>query len=51
MAAGSQLYQGLLGVLCERVGGLSDLRADLRDLLTHVNKVTHLTHTRSVARL
>ncbi|TMS01764.1 colony stimulating factor 3 (granulocyte) b [Larimichthys crocea] len=39
MAAGSQLYQGLLGVLCERVGGLSDLRADLRDLLTHVNKM------------
>ncbi len=44
MSAGSQMYQGLLGVLSEKLSGLSDLRADLRDLLTHINKVTH-THT------
>ncbi|KAL7379097.1 hypothetical protein ABVT39_023038 [Epinephelus coioides] len=43
MAAGSRLYQGLLGVLSDRLSGLSDLRADLRDLLTRINKVAH-TH-------
>lgn len=45
MLAGSRLYQGLLGVLSDKLSGpsgLSDLRADLRDLLTHINKVTHL---------
>lgn len=41
MLAGGQLYQGLLGVLSERVGGLTELSADIRDLLTHVRKVTH----------
>lgn len=40
MLAGGQLYQGLLGVLSERVGGLTELSADIRDLLTHVRKVT-----------
>uniref|UniRef100_A0A4W6EW41 Granulocyte colony-stimulating factor n=2 Tax=Lates calcarifer TaxID=8187 RepID=A0A4W6EW41_LATCA len=39
MMAGGQLYQGLLGVLSERLSGLKDLRADLRDLLTHINKM------------
>ncbi|XP_035510165.1 uncharacterized protein LOC118322560 [Morone saxatilis] len=39
MSAGSRLYQGLLGVLSDRLSGLSDLRADLRDLLTHINKM------------
>lgn len=41
MSAGSRLYQGLLGVLSDRQNGLSDLRANLRDLLTHIHKVTH----------
>lgn len=44
MLAGCQLYQRLLGVLAQQVSGLSDLRADLRDLHTHISKVTH-THT------
>ncbi|XP_053194989.1 colony stimulating factor 3 (granulocyte) a [Scomber japonicus] len=39
MSAGSRLYQGLLGVLSERVTGLSDLRSDLRDLLTQITKM------------
>ncbi|XP_069565174.1 granulocyte colony-stimulating factor-like [Brachyistius frenatus] len=39
MLAGGQLYQGLLGVLSDRLGGLKDLRADLRDLLTHITKM------------
>ncbi|XP_042338238.1 granulocyte colony-stimulating factor-like [Plectropomus leopardus] len=39
MAAGVRLHQGLLGVLSERLSGLSDLRADLRDLLTHITKM------------
>lgn len=48
MSAGSRLYQGLLGVLSDRLSGLSDLRADLRDLLTHINKVTHTPEAVSV---
>ncbi|XP_060883212.1 uncharacterized protein LOC132954621 [Labrus mixtus] len=39
MSAGTQLYQGLLGVLSNKLSGLSDLKADLRDLLTHINKM------------
>ncbi|CAK6983476.1 colony stimulating factor 3 (granulocyte) a [Scomber scombrus] len=39
MSAGSRLYQGLLGVLSDRVIGLSDLRSDLRDLLTQITKM------------
>uniref|UniRef100_A0A3Q1F4X6 Uncharacterized LOC110965910 n=1 Tax=Acanthochromis polyacanthus TaxID=80966 RepID=A0A3Q1F4X6_9TELE len=39
MSAGSQLYQGLLGVLSDKLSGLNDLRADLRDLLTHITKM------------
>lgn len=33
------MYQDLLEVLSTRLSGLEDLRSDLRDLLTHVNKV------------
>ncbi|XP_070837007.1 uncharacterized protein [Chaetodon trifascialis] len=39
MSAGSRMYQGLLGVFSDKLSGLSDLRADLRDLLTHINKM------------
>lgn len=39
MLAGSQMYQGLLGVLSHRLSGLSDLQADLRDLVTYINKM------------
>uniref|UniRef100_A0A3P8SIV0 Uncharacterized protein n=1 Tax=Amphiprion percula TaxID=161767 RepID=A0A3P8SIV0_AMPPE len=39
MLVGSQLYQGLLGVLSDKLSGLNDLRADLRDLLTHITKM------------
>ncbi|XP_041634099.1 granulocyte colony-stimulating factor-like [Cheilinus undulatus] len=39
MAAGSRLYQGLLGVLSESLDGLTDLQADLRDLLMNINKM------------
>lgn len=39
MSAGSQLYQGLLGVLSDKLSGLNDLKADLRDLLTHITKM------------
>ncbi|XP_077386408.1 colony stimulating factor 3 (granulocyte) b isoform X2 [Festucalex cinctus] len=39
MVAGVRMFQGLLGVLSERLGGLDRLRADLRDLLTHIAKV------------
>ncbi|KAM4531536.1 colony stimulating factor 3 (granulocyte) b [Odontesthes bonariensis] len=42
MSAGSQLYQELLGVLSGKLSGLEDLRADLRDLLTHINKLKEL---------
>ncbi|KAJ4921375.1 hypothetical protein JOQ06_022819 [Pogonophryne albipinna] len=38
------LYQGLLGDLSERLSGLSDLRADLRDLHTHINKMKEAAH-------
>ncbi|XP_060946796.1 uncharacterized protein LOC133023752 [Limanda limanda] len=39
MSVGCRLYQGLLGVLSDRLGGLTNLRADLSDLLTHINKM------------
>ncbi|XP_023263453.1 uncharacterized protein LOC111656104 [Seriola lalandi dorsalis] len=39
MLAGGRLYQGLLGILSERLSGLTDVRADLRDLLTHLRKM------------
>ncbi|XP_017296344.1 uncharacterized protein LOC108250808 [Kryptolebias marmoratus] len=39
MLAGVQMYQNLLGVLSTSLSGLEDLRADLRDLLTHINKL------------
>uniref|UniRef100_A0A3Q2XD38 Granulocyte colony-stimulating factor-like n=1 Tax=Hippocampus comes TaxID=109280 RepID=A0A3Q2XD38_HIPCM len=38
MAAGVRMFQGLLEVLSERLGGLDSLQADLRDLLAHVDK-------------
>ncbi|KAK5856877.1 hypothetical protein PBY51_008440 [Eleginops maclovinus] len=44
MSAGCQLYQGLLGDLSERLSGLSDLGADLRDLHTHINKMKEAAH-------
>uniref|UniRef100_A0A3P9P623 Uncharacterized protein n=1 Tax=Poecilia reticulata TaxID=8081 RepID=A0A3P9P623_POERE len=39
MLAGVQMYQNLLEVLSSKVIGLDDLRADLRDLLNHINKL------------
>ncbi|XP_037544581.1 colony stimulating factor 3 (granulocyte) a [Nematolebias whitei] len=39
MSAGIQLYQNLLAVLSQNLSGLEDLRSDLRDLLTHINKL------------
>uniref|UniRef100_A0A3B5MKP6 Uncharacterized protein n=1 Tax=Xiphophorus couchianus TaxID=32473 RepID=A0A3B5MKP6_9TELE len=39
MLAGVQMYQNLLEVLSSKVSGLDDLRADLRDLLNHINKL------------
>lgn len=51
MSAGSRLYQGLLGVLSDRLSGLSDLQADLRDLLTHIDKVTLTPDVTSAAPL
>ncbi|XP_041813569.1 uncharacterized protein LOC121621241 [Chelmon rostratus] len=50
MLAGSRLYQGLLGVLSDKLSGpsgLSDLRADLRDLLTHINKMKEVAQLRA----
>ncbi|XP_034567703.1 granulocyte colony-stimulating factor-like [Notolabrus celidotus] len=47
MSAGSRLYQGLLGVLSRRQSGLSDLHADLRDLLTHINKMKEVAQLSS----
>ncbi|MED6245202.1 hypothetical protein CHARACLAT_000250 [Characodon lateralis] len=40
MLAGVQMYQNLLEVLSSRASGLEDLKADLRDLLNHINKLT-----------
>ncbi|XP_008328618.1 uncharacterized protein LOC103393428 isoform X2 [Cynoglossus semilaevis] len=39
MWIGGQLHQRLLGVLSDRLSGLSDLTVDLRDLLTHITKM------------
>ncbi|XP_061556691.1 uncharacterized protein LOC133414957 [Phycodurus eques] len=39
MAEGVRMFQGLLGVLSTRLGGLDGLRADLRDLLAQIAKV------------
>uniref|UniRef100_A0A3Q0TFK4 Granulocyte colony-stimulating factor n=1 Tax=Amphilophus citrinellus TaxID=61819 RepID=A0A3Q0TFK4_AMPCI len=39
MLVGGRLYQELLVVLSNKLGGLQDLSADLRDLLTHINKM------------
>ncbi|XP_061906416.1 uncharacterized protein LOC133652073 isoform X2 [Entelurus aequoreus] len=48
MAAGGRLYQGLLGVLSGRLGGLDRLRADLRDLLTQIAKVREVAQLTDV---
>ncbi|XP_068192976.1 colony stimulating factor 3 (granulocyte) b isoform X2 [Antennarius striatus] len=45
MLAGSQLYQGLMGVLSSRLSGLGDLQADLRDLQTSINGMKELAQT------
>ncbi|XP_068605532.1 granulocyte colony-stimulating factor-like isoform X2 [Brachionichthys hirsutus] len=45
MLAGSRLYQGLMGVLSGRLGGLGDLQADLRDLQTSIDKIKQLAQT------
>ncbi|KAM6904662.1 colony stimulating factor 3 (granulocyte) b [Xenentodon cancila] len=39
MSAGTQLFQGLLGNLSKKLSGLENLKADLRDLLTHIDKL------------
>uniref|UniRef100_A0A3Q3IB71 Granulocyte colony-stimulating factor n=1 Tax=Monopterus albus TaxID=43700 RepID=A0A3Q3IB71_MONAL len=39
MLAGTRLYQGLLGVLSDKVDGLDDLKVDLRDLLLRISKM------------
>ncbi|KAM3597428.1 uncharacterized protein V6R79_004445 [Siganus canaliculatus] len=39
MASGSHMFQQLLAALGPRLGGLGDLKADLRDLLTHIHKM------------
>ncbi|KAM8845213.1 colony stimulating factor 3 (granulocyte) b isoform 2-T2 [Spinachia spinachia] len=48
MSLGSRLYQRLLGVLSDRVSGLSDLQADLRDLQTHVGKMREVAQLRDL---
>ncbi|XP_056871143.1 uncharacterized protein LOC130515115 [Takifugu flavidus] len=40
MLVGCQMFQKLLGVLSERVDGLMDLKVTLRDLVTHITKMT-----------
>ncbi|XP_059898584.1 uncharacterized protein LOC132450450 isoform X2 [Gadus macrocephalus] len=42
MSVGIKLHQDLLGALAARLEGLDDLRADLRDLLTQINKMQEL---------
>lgn len=44
MLVGCQMFQRLLAVLSEKLDGLMDLKVTLRDLVTHITKVTH-THT------
>ena len=39
MSAGTRLFRDLLGNLSNNLSGLADLEADLRDLLTHIDKV------------
>ncbi|XP_074553428.1 colony stimulating factor 3 (granulocyte) b [Halichoeres trimaculatus] len=47
MSAGSQMYQELLGVLSHRLSGLSDLQEDLRNLVTHINKMKEVAQLSS----
>ncbi|CAN9505135.1 unnamed protein product [Ophioblennius macclurei] len=52
MLAGCRQYQELLGVLSDRLSGLTELIADLRDLLTHIAKMkeaANLTETEQAA--
>ncbi|KAM4598233.1 colony stimulating factor 3 (granulocyte) b [Polymixia lowei] len=48
IAVGIQLHQELLGALANKLSGLTDLRADLRDLLTQIGKMQELGRLSSV---
>ncbi|KAF7218082.1 uncharacterized protein [Nothobranchius furzeri] len=39
MSAGIQMYENILELLSQSLSGLEDVRTDLRDLLTHINKL------------
>lgn len=41
MLVGCQMFQKLLAVLSQKLDGLMDLKVTLRDLVTHITKVTH----------
>ena len=41
MLVGCQMFQTLLVVLSEKLEGLMELKVTLRDLVTHITKVTH----------
>lgn len=41
MLVGCQMFQRLLAALSEKLDGLMDLNVTLRDLVTHITKVTH----------
>lgn len=41
MLVGSQMFQKLLAGLSEKLDGLMDLKASLRDLVAHITTVTH----------
>ncbi|XP_076023634.1 uncharacterized protein LOC143013831 [Genypterus blacodes] len=49
MSAGVRLHQELLGVLSSKVSAVTDVRADLRDLNTHISKIKELTQLGGVA--
>ncbi|XP_071754720.1 granulocyte colony-stimulating factor-like [Centroberyx gerrardi] len=42
MSVGTKLHQDLLGALADKLTGLTDLRSDLRDLLTQISKMQEL---------
>lgn len=41
MLVGSQMFQKLLAGLSEKLDGLMDLKASLRDLVDHITTVAH----------
>ncbi|XP_029944886.1 uncharacterized protein LOC115386623 [Salarias fasciatus] len=52
MLAGCRQYQGLLGVLSDKLSGLTELNADLGELLTHIatmREAAELTETDETA--